>query len=106
MRSCQASELAPLAAVRFGELSLEAGLPPGLVNVVPAGAEGRRYPGPPPGIGKIHFTGVARPTPRKVITAAATPDAGGHRTGRKSANIVFGDADLQTDGDPVRHQAH
>ena len=32
------SELAPLAALRFGELCLEAGLPAGLVNVVPAAA--------------------------------------------------------------------
>lgn len=31
------SEVASLAPLRFGELCLEAGLPPGLVNVVPAG---------------------------------------------------------------------
>ena len=39
------SELAPLAALRFGELCIEAGLPPGLVNVVPARRRGRRGAG-------------------------------------------------------------
>src|SRR5690606_26865770 len=34
------SDLAPLASLRFGELCLGAGLPAGLVNVVPAGPEG------------------------------------------------------------------
>ena len=32
-------EIAPFGAVRFAELALEAGLPPGVVNVVVGGAE-------------------------------------------------------------------
>ncbi len=98
------SELAPLAAVRFGELCLEAGLPPGLVNVVPAGAEGGDALARHPGIGKIHFTGGGE-TARKVITAAAsnlTPVV--TELGGKSANIVFGDADLQTAATLSAHQ--
>jgi len=35
------SELAPYAYLRFGEFCLEAGLPPGTVNVVPGAAEAR-----------------------------------------------------------------
>lgn len=98
------SELAPLAALRFGELCLEAGLPPGLVNVVPAGAEGGDALARHPGIRKIHFTGGGE-TARKVITAATanlTPVVA--ELGGKSANIVFADADLQTAAALAAHQ--
>ena len=60
------SELAPLAALRFGELCVEAGLPAGLVNVVPAGAEGGEALVRHPGIRKIHFTG-GDATARRVL---------------------------------------
>ena len=98
------SELAPLAALRFGELCVEAGLPPGLVNVVPAGAEGGDALARHPGIGKIHFTGGAV-TARKVITSAAanlTPVVA--ELGGKSANIVFADADLASAATLSAHQ--
>ncbi len=81
------SELAPLAALRFGELCLEAGLPPGLVNVVPAAAEGGEPLVRHPGIRKIHFTGGGV-TARAVLTAAAenlTPVVA--ELGGKSANL-------------------
>lgn len=88
------SELAPLAALRFGELCLQAGLPAGLVNVVPAAAEGGDALVRHPGIRKVHFTGGGA-TARAVIRAAAenlTPVVA--ELGGKSANIIFGDADL------------
>ena len=88
------SELAPLAALRFGELCLEAGLPPGLVNILPAGAEGGAALVRHPGIRKVHFTGGGT-TARAVIRAAAenlTPVVA--ELGGKSANIIFDDADL------------
>lgn len=88
------SELAPLAALRFGELCLEAGLPPGLVNILPAGAEGGDALVRHPGIRKVHFTG-GETTARAVIRAAAenlTPVVA--ELGGKSANIIFDDADL------------
>ena len=88
------SELAPLAAIRFGELCVKAGLPPGLVNVTPAGAEGGEALVRHPGIGKIHFTG-GDVTARRVLAAAATnltPVVA--ELGGKSANVVFADADL------------
>lgn len=88
------SELAPLAALRFGELCLEAGLPAGLVNVVPAAAAGGDALVRHPGIRKVHFTGGGA-TARAVIRAAAenlTPVVA--ELGGKSANIIFGDADL------------
>lgn len=88
------SELAPMAAVRFGELCAEAGLPAGLVNVVPAAAAGGDALVRHPGVAKIHFTGGGV-TARTVIKAAAdnlTPVV--TELGGKSAAIIFGDADL------------
>lgn len=88
------SELAPFAALRFGELCTEVGLPAGLVNVVPAGPAGGEALVRHPGIRKVHFTGGAA-TARKVIATAAenfTPVVA--ELGGKSANIVFADANL------------
>jgi acyl-CoA reductase-like NAD-dependent aldehyde dehydrogenase len=89
-------ELAPLSSLRFGELALAAGLPEGLVNVLPgdhvAGEALVRHPG----VSKIHFTGSGD-TARKIYAAALdnlTPVA--TELGGKSAHIVFDDADLDT----------
>ena len=98
------SELAPLAAIRFGELCVQAGLPPGLVNVTPAGAEGGEALVRHPGIGKIHFTG-GDATARRVLAAAATnltPVVA--ELGGKSANVVFADADLDLAAAIAAHQ--
>ncbi|AKK30361.1 betaine-aldehyde dehydrogenase [Mycobacterium sp. EPa45] len=98
------SELAPLAALRFGELCLLAGLPPGLVSVVPAGAEGGDALARHPGVRKVHFTGGGA-TARKVIAAATTnltPVVA--ELGGKSANLVFKDADLPTAAALAAHQ--
>lgn len=87
-------ELAPFTSLRFAELCLEAGLPAGVLNVVPAGPEGGDALVRHSGIAKISFTGGGA-TARKVLAAA-----GEHLTpvllelGGKSANIVFDDADL------------
>jgi aldehyde dehydrogenase (NAD+) len=98
------SEVAPFAALRFGELCLEVGLPTGLVNVVPAGPEGGDALVRHPGIRKIHFTG-GDATARKVLQSAAvnlTPVV--TELGGKSANIVFGDADLDAAAMLSAHQ--
>ncbi|WP_395308765.1 aldehyde dehydrogenase family protein [Mycobacterium sp. AMU20-3851] len=98
------SELAPLAALRFGELCLDAGLPPGLVNVLPATGGGGDALVRHPGIGKIHFTGGGD-TARHILRAAAdnlTPVV--TELGGKSANIIFDDADLDTAAARSAHQ--
>lgn len=98
------SELAPLAAVRFGELCVEAGLPPGLVNVVPADAVGGEALVRHPGVRKIHFTG-GDVTARHVLVAAAanlTPVVA--ELGGKSANVIFEDADLDAAAAMSAHQ--
>lgn len=87
-------ELAPLSALRFGQLCLDAGLPPGLVNVIPGGAKGGEALVRHPGVDKIHFTGSGA-TAKLIHRAAAdnlTPVA--TELGGKAAHIIFDDADL------------
>jgi acyl-CoA reductase-like NAD-dependent aldehyde dehydrogenase len=87
-------ELAPFGALRFAELALEAGLPPGALNVVVGGAAAGDALVRHPGVDKVSFTGGCA-TARKVMAAAAetlTPLT--FELGGKSANIVFPDADL------------
>lgn len=98
------SELASLAPLRFGELCLEAGLPSGLVNVVPAGPEGGEALVRHPRIRKIHFTGGLA-TARKVLQAAShnvTPVTA--ELGGKSAYLVFADADIDMAAIIAAHQ--
>lgn len=85
-----------LTALRFAELTAEAGLPPGVYNVVPgkgsvAGAALAAHPG----IDKVAFTGSTA-TGRIVMEAAAkNPTKVSLELGGKSPNIVFADADLE-----------
>ena len=89
------SEFTSLSAIRLAELALEAGIPPGVLNVVTGygNAAGQALIDHP-GIAKITFTGSTR-TGRTVVAASArhlkklSLELGG-----KSANIVFPDADL------------
>ena len=61
----------PLSAIRLGELALEAGFPPGVVNVVtgPGGTAGAAIAGHP-GIGKVAFTGETT-TGQEIMRLAA-----------------------------------
>lgn len=88
------SPLAPFVALRLAELALEAGIPPGVINVVAGGAQAGEALIRHPGISKIHFCG-SRETARHVMTAAAdniVPVC--LELGGKSALLVFSDADL------------
>src|SRR5439155_9060765 len=89
------AELTPLSAIRIGELALEAGLPPGVFNVLPGkgsvvGEAMVRHPG----IDKISFTGSTEVGKRIMKTAADTMKKLTLELGGKSPNIVFADADL------------
>ncbi|HEY7925871.1 MAG: aldehyde dehydrogenase family protein [Candidatus Dormibacteria bacterium] len=89
------SELTPLTALRLGELGLEAGLPAGVLNVVPGlGNEVGSALVADPRVDKISFTGS--PAVGKTIMRAAAENVTriGLELGGKSANIVFADADL------------
>ena len=87
-------EAAPFSSLTFGRLCLEAGIPPGVVNVVNGGPDIGHAMATHPGIDKISFTGGAA-TARKLQAACAeTLKPMVLELGGKSANIVFADADL------------
>jgi aldehyde dehydrogenase (NAD+) len=85
---------APLSALRLGHLCLEAGIPAGVVNVVPGGVAGGAALAAHPGVDKIAFTG-SHTAGQEIVRASAvnlkrlTLELGG-----KSPDIVFADADL------------
>src|ERR1700722_690195 len=88
------AEQTPLTALRLGELALEAGMPPGVINVLTGdGATGAALVDHP-GIDKVAFTGsteVGREIGAKAGKALkrVTLELGG-----KSPNIILPDADL------------
>ena len=87
-------ENAPFTALRFAELATAAGLPPGVLNVVPGDGQAGAALCSHPEVDKITFTGGCE-TARKVLSSAAqalTPVI--LELGGKSANVVFPDADL------------
>lgn len=89
------AEETPLSALRLGELLQEAGLPDGVVNIVPgfgetAGAALAAHPG----VNKVAFTGSTEVG--RLIVQAASRDLKrvSLELGGKSPNIVLGDADI------------
>jgi len=90
------SEQTPLTALRLGELALEAGVPPGVLNIVtgfgnPVGAAIAEHPG----IDKVAFTGSGE-TGRRVLQAASgNLKRVSLELGGKSPVIVFDDANLE-----------
>ena len=100
------AELTPLSALYMGHLAQEAGLPPGVVNVVPgygvtAGAAVANHME----IDKVAFTGSTQ-TGRLVMAAAATSNLKrvSLELGGKSPLVVMADADL-TKAVEIAHEA-
>jgi betaine-aldehyde dehydrogenase len=90
------AELTPLTAIRLGELALEAGLPEGVLNVLPGSGSlvGQRLVAHPD-VAKIGFTGSTEVGRSVMAGAARTIKRVTLELGGKSANIVFADADLE-----------
>ena len=89
------AELTPLSAIRIGELAIEAGLPPGVFNVVPGkGSIAGEAMVQHPLIDKISFTGSTQVGRHIMKTAADSMKKLTLELGGKSPNIVFADADL------------
>jgi betaine-aldehyde dehydrogenase len=89
------SELTPATAVKLAEIYLEAGVPPGVFNVL----QGRGVTGAMlaahPGVAKVSVTGSV-PTGKKVMqTAAGTLKRVTMELGGKSPLVIFDDADLE-----------
>jgi len=93
------ASLSPLSVLRYAELGLEAGLPAGVLNVVPG-------PGSTVGdalvehplVGKVGFTGSTEVGVEIARKAAGTIKRVTLELGGKSACIVFADADLEKAG--------
>jgi phenylacetaldehyde dehydrogenase len=89
------AEQTPLSAIRLGELLEEAGIPPGVVNIVTglgetAGAAIAAHPD----VDKIAFTGSTAVGHEIMRAAAGNLKRVSLELGGKSPNIVFADADL------------
>jgi aldehyde dehydrogenase (NAD+)/phenylacetaldehyde dehydrogenase len=85
----------PLTALALGEIALEVGLPPGVINVVtgPGATVGQALV-EHPRVAKIAFTGDTA-TGRSIMRGAAgSVESITLELGGKSPNIVFADADL------------
>jgi aminomuconate-semialdehyde/2-hydroxymuconate-6-semialdehyde dehydrogenase len=90
------SERAPSVPVRLAELALEAGLPPGVLNVVHGFGPGEAGEGltTHDGVDLVTFTGESN-TGRAIMKAVApTLKRVSFEMGGKGANLVFADADL------------
>ncbi|KAF2464770.1 betaine aldehyde dehydrogenase [Lindgomyces ingoldianus] len=89
------SEFTPLHSTILAEIYLEAGVPPGVFNVIQGGGEVGAYLTSHPSIAKVSFTGQVS-TGQKVAGSAAggmkyvTMELGG-----KSACVILPDADIE-----------
>jgi acyl-CoA reductase-like NAD-dependent aldehyde dehydrogenase len=90
------AEQTPLTTLRLGELAIEAGLPPGVVNIVTGGPETGQAIVRHPGIDKIAFTGSTAVGKEIMRGAADTLKRITLELGGKSPNIVFADADIDS----------
>jgi len=96
------SELTPSTALELGRIALEAGAPPGVLNVLPGrGAEAGAALVAHPGVRMLSFTGgtasglrIAEEAARRLLPVAL-------ELGGKSPHIVFEDADLDAAAEAV-----
>jgi len=91
------AELTPSTAIRLGELALLAGLPPDVFQVLPGkgAVVGARFVDHPL-VRKIVFTGSTEVGQAIMAGAAKQMKRVTLELGGKSANVIFGDADLET----------
>ena len=89
------AEQTPLTALMLGELALEAGIPPGVLNVIPGfGARTGQALTEHMGVNKISFTGSTATGRRIVDASKGNLKRLSLELGGKSANIIFPDADI------------
>lgn len=89
------AEITPLSSLKIAELMAEAGIPDGVVNILPGlGAVAGQYIAEHPGIAKVAFTGSTATGRRIVQASAGNLKKVQLELGGKGANIVFEDANL------------
>ncbi|MCH8200684.1 MAG: aldehyde dehydrogenase family protein [Chloroflexi bacterium] len=89
------AEQSPLSALKLGELCLEAGLPPGVVNIVTGFGEAGAALVEHEDVDKIAFTGSPEVGRIIVRASAATLKKVSLELGGKSPNLILADADLE-----------
>ena len=90
------AEQTPLTALMLGELALEAGIPAGVLNVIPGyGGRTGQTMTEHMGIDKISFTGSTTTGRRIVDASKGNLKRLSLELGGKSANIIFPDADIE-----------
>ena len=90
------AELSPLTALKLAEIYHEAGVPPGVFNVVQGDALVGQMLSRHPGIDKISLTGEVGTGKKVMADAATTLKEVTLELGGKSPIIVFDDADLDS----------
>jgi aldehyde dehydrogenase (NAD+) len=88
------AEQAPLSPLRLAELCIEAGVPPGVFNVVSGHAAAGAALADHPGVDKIAFTGSTEVGQKIIRASAGNVKRVSLELGGKSPNVVFADADL------------
>ena len=89
------SELAPLSLMKLGEIAQEAGLPPGVLNVVSGFGDVGVALTTHPDVNAVSFTGGVATGKRVLKAAADTLKRVSLELGGKSPNLVFADTDLE-----------
>ncbi len=90
------AEQTPLTALRLAELLEEAGVPPGVVQILPGfGSTGRALV-EHPGVDKVTFTGSTDVGREIVRASAGNLKRVSLELGGKSPHIIFADADLKS----------
>ncbi|WEO97708.1 aldehyde dehydrogenase [Streptomyces sp. FXJ1.172] len=85
----------PLDAYLLGEIARDAGLPEGVLSILPAGREVSEYLVGHPGVDKVSFTGSVAAGKRVMEVAARHLTRVTLELGGKSAAVVLPDADVQ-----------
>jgi len=91
------AEQTPLSCLRLGELIQEAGIPDGVVNIVPGYGETAGAPlAAHPDVDKVAFTGSTEVGKLVLQAAAGNLKKVSLELGGKSPNVVFADVDLDS----------
>ena len=89
------AEITPLSSLKIAELMAQAGMPDGVVNILPGlGSVAGQYIAEHAGIAKVAFTGSTATGRRVVQASAGNLKKVQLELGGKGANIVFEDANL------------
>ena len=89
------AEQTPLSALRIGELAIEAGIPPGVINILTGDGETGAALVDHDGVDKIAFTGSTEVGRQIGATAGRALKRVTLELGGKSPNIIMPDADMK-----------